>query len=372
MDDYYYFCHDISVMLDYHITNINILTPTSDMNLSKNFFAAMLSMMTVFTAAADNYKATITFTPDEDGAMVYMYDYDSGAKIDSVTVDNSVAVFTGDINRAVPVRLTVDGMRAGQFILEPGEIAYNADTRQVQGGKLNTIQNEYGIQAMALTRQYRATESEAERKEIENRYNTLTDSVMKANIDNPLGYLLFMDQAYSMTLPELDAALEATPSLKEYKRVGALRESLLRKENTQPGKMFADFEIEYDGVKHRLSDVVGKGDYVLVDFWASWCGPCIRQTAVLKDIYKEYGDKGLKVLGVAVWDEPAATQKAIVDHQLPWESWLNGQRIPTDIYGISGIPCIILFGPDGTILSRDKQDDELREAVRTALSTTAP
>jgi hypothetical protein len=52
---------------------------------------------------------------------------------------------------------------------------------------------------------------------------------------------------------------------------------------------------------------------------------------------------------------------------LPWECILNAQTIPTDLYGISGIPCIILFGPDGTILSRDKQDDALRADVTAAL-----
>jgi hypothetical protein len=73
------------------------------------------------------------------------------------------------------------------------------------------------------------------------------------------------------------------------------------------------------------------------------------------------------VLGIAVWDEPENTLKAIKQHELPWECILNAQTIPTDLYGISGIPCIILFGPDGTILSRDKQDDALRADVTAAL-----
>lgn len=120
-------------------------------------------------------------------------------------------------------------------------------------------------------------------------------------------------------------------------------------------------------MKHRLSDVVGHGDYVLVDYWASWCGPCIKQTEVIKDIYRDYKDKGLKVLGVAVWDEPEATKAAVARHELPWECWVNGGSVPTDIYGIMGIPCIILYGPDGTIISRDKQSDELKAAVRAAI-----
>ena len=132
--------------------------------------------------------------------------------------------------------------------------------------------------------------------------------------------------------------------------------------------MFKDFEITYgDGTSKKLSDYVGKGKYTLVDFWASWCGPCIRETAVIKDIYNEYGPKGLEVLGVAVWDEPENTKDAIEKHQLPWPQIINAQTVPTELYGISGIPCIIIFGPDGKILSRDKQGDALRADVKAAM-----
>ena len=88
---------------------------------------------------------------------------------------------------------------------------------------------------------------------------------------------------------------------------------------------------------------------------------------MLKSIYNTYRDQGLEVLGVAVWDEPDATRAAIAEEGLPWQNILNAQSVPTDIYGITGIPCIILFGPDGTILSRGKQGDELRADVDAAM-----
>ena len=118
----------------------------------------------------------------------------------------------------------------------------------------------------------------------------------------------------------------------------------------------------------NVNEQIASGKPVVIDFWATWCGPCMRQAAVLKEIYAEYHDKGLEIVGVAVWDAPQNTLEAIKTKELPWPNMLNGQTIPTDLYGISGIPCIIIIGPDGTILSRDKQGDELKADVRKALN----
>lgn len=140
-----------------------------------------------------------------------------------------------------------------------------------------------------------------------------------------------------------------------------------RKAATSPGKMFTDFEITYEGKTSKLSDYVGKGKYMLVDFWASWCGPCRREAQVLKEIYNGTSRDQLDILGVAVWDEPENTLEAINDLGLPWNHIINAQTVPTDLYGILGIPCIILFAPDGTIVSRDQQGDDLKAAVGSAL-----
>lgn len=316
---------------------------------------------------AGAYNVTVTCGEDADGAMAYLVNYDTGDKIDSVTVADSKAVFKGNLNDVAVARLIIDGQRVVQFILEDGDIAVDAATRKVQGGKYNNLMNELYAQVEPIAQRFQTAANDSVRQAIYNEYTSFMQKSMTENLDNPIGYMFFLQQAYDMEPSEVEAMVEQHPSLKKYKRVEKLIQANKNKAATQPGSKFADFEIEYDGVKHRLSNVVGKGQYVLVDFWASWCGPCIRQTAVIKDLYNEYKDKGLKVLGVAVWDEPDDTKKAITQHGLEWECWLNGQNTPTDIYGISGIPCIILFGPDGTILSRDKQDEDLKADVRAAL-----
>ena len=89
----------------------------------------------------------------------------------------------------------------------------------------------------------------------------------------------------------------------------------------------------------------------------------------LKAINEAYKDKGLKILGIAVWDKPADTERAVKELDIPWEIWMNGTRENTDAYGILGIPTIILFDKDGKIVSRGLQDEELRAAVDKYMST---
>lgn len=329
------------------------------------FFLSLTALAAATTVYAGDYKVTVPLGADDEGAMAYLVNYDTGVNIDSVLVEDTTAVFSGRVDVPILARVIVDGNRCGQFVLEEGTYTYRRG--QTIQTPFNLKEAEIAEYIRDASQRLRATKDEDEQKRIYKAVTAHLDSVMRANIDNIIGYTLFLDQAYEMEPSEVEALVEQNPTMKQYMRVRKLLDANRAKAETQPGGMFRDFEISYDGVTHRLSDVVGRGGYVLVDFWASWCGPCIRQTAVIKDLYNEFKDKGLRVLGVAVWDEPDNTRKAIKDHDLPWECWLNGQTIPTDVYGISGIPCIILFGPDGKILSRDKQDDDLKADVRAAL-----
>lgn len=325
--------------------------------------------------ASDNYTVTLPLSEDEDGLTAYIIDFDTSAKLDSTIVENGKAVFKGSVTTPVFARVILDGNRAGQFVLEEGDISFNPSNRMAAGSPSNDALVSLMAEQQKLVAEYRqlgdTPEDEAKKKDIQQANTKLFADALKANAGNPLGYYLFLQESYGYDLPTFDAKLKEYPLFASSKRVQTLRQGLINKEETSVGHKFKDFEITYDGKTSRLSDYVGRGKYTLVDFWASWCGPCIRETKVLKEIYEEYGPKGLDVLGVAVWDEPANTLKAIEQHQLPWPQIINAQTIPTDLYGIAGIPCIILFDPEGNIVSRDKQDDDLRADVAAAMAKVA-
>ena len=141
---------------------------------------------------------------------------------------------------------------------------------------------------------------------------------------------------------------------------------------TAEGQMFTDFTVVQDpadslGSTVSLSDYVGKGKYVLVDFWASWCGPCKQELPNIAAVYNKYKGDDFDVLSIAVWDDPADTKVAAEEEGVIWSQIINAQQVPTELYGIEGIPHIILFGPDGTILKRNLRGEEIEAAVAEAL-----
>ena len=190
-------------------------------------------------------------------------------------------------------------------------------------------------------------------------------SLIEQHRDDALGVaLLLMASPIDLTATtEKNLILSLAPDGKADYRIQRRLERLMALPPTDVGDKFVDFAVEYDGKTIRLSDYVGRGQYVLVDFWASWCGPCLQEIPNIIAAYENYKRKGLEVLGIAVSDKPEATLKAIKEHKIPYPQIINSQKIATNTYGISGIPEIILFAPDGTILARGLRGKEIEKEL---------
>ncbi len=319
-------------------------------------------------ATGDNTYAVSAAFPDgkSEGMTAYIINYDNGEKIDSALVTDNVAEFSGVVDSVVLARLLVGNMRAGTFVLEPGTIAIDSG-HVSQETPMNILLASFTAESDSVDALYNTAATDSARTAVAEGYQKLLDRYIGSHYDNPVGYLAFLQAAYEYDADTLAAKLRQYPAFAGYKRVSNLVTAKEREAATSAGKHYVDFAVGKESPV-RLSDFVHPGSYTLVDFWASWCGSCRREMPVIRGLYDRYHDAGLDVVGVAVWDAPDDTRKAVGQLDLPWLQILDAQSVPTDLYGISGIPHIMLIGPDGIVVARGMQGDSLRTVVSEAMA----
>jgi cytochrome c biogenesis protein CcmG/thiol:disulfide interchange protein DsbE len=116
------------------------------------------------------------------------------------------------------------------------------------------------------------------------------------------------------------------------------------------GRTAPDFALELDGKPTRLQDLRGK--VIVLDFWASWCPPCVEETPALIALHRDISQRGGMVLGISLDDDPSAYEKFLKDHNVNFPTYLDkSQTIPTT-YGTSMYPEAYIIGRDGRIVRK--------------------
>ena len=234
-----------------------------------------------------------------------------------------------------------------QLVLENGTVNVGIDLKVGYLRHLgDTSLNEELSECLAL--QFQREDHETyHRKQLE-----VVTGIISRHPNHIISTSLIKGLAFLFTPTETLALIDnLSPELQESADMDRMRENLLVEQETEVGRMFKDMKgISPDGKPTALSDYVGKGDYVLADFWASWCGPCRHEIPEVIALHEKYKGKGLKVIGITVHDTPEKSDKVVEEMGIPFPQLYETK--PMSTYGVLAIPYTILFAPDGTILER--------------------
>ncbi len=347
-----------------------------------------VTKVTITQPKAGNYRIDGMAPADANGQWVYLYKPSGQGASDSVQIANGR--FT--LERAVAedgliVHLVIPRSYNLSFIPEEGIIKADLAASGATGTPLNdehTQKSKYrkGLieEARAKLKSIRADKNlddkakeEAQEKvsdELYAKIKPLAEADLKEHPNDAIGLIALQNLLgmEDVNVAKAEALLQqAGDRLRAEESITKMVTRLRRVEATQAGAQFVDFEGVDDANKAvRLSDYVGKGHYVLVDFWASWCGPCRREIGHLKKVRDAYTDKGLVILGTVVWDEMEDHLKAMKELEITWPQIFNKTEA-TELYGIAGIPQIILFDPAGKIVARDLRGEEINKLLDKAL-----
>lgn len=322
----------------------------------KRIFPILLFAAAVLSCGQTHYQIDGLWDA-EDGTPVWLIDTNAGDTLAQTTVRGGRFSFEG--NASEPFYAYVgNGKQRVRLILEPGRVKTDINERISSGTPLEDTYMDFHRRFYGYSRD----QVEAKR--------ALADSVILSNRDNLVGALALEDLFYVDKDLFLERYEQVSPGNQEFYLVRSAYQSLMVQKKTAEGLMFTDYLVpggNPDGSDVRLSDYVGRGKYILLDHWASWCGPCKAEIPYIKKTWEAFRSDRFDVVSIAVSDKRDDTEKALKQLDMPWNQILDGQRIPKELYGVNAIPLLILFAPDGTILKRGLRGDEIYAAVAEAL-----
>lgn len=360
----------------------------------------MRNLIFIFLAlvglAACNSEPAYDITVDlgeAQGKLVKLMALGDGEYIvfDSVMVDSgAVAKLSKPVEQLTTMYLTIDGVRGGVRILVENanyDISGSLENPVIETSSpaqqdmndynagLQPIKDEMQVIVKQLTG---GPVDPATSDSLRNAYYSLFDEQALYDssyiADNPASHasvIALRGMYHSMSAEELGSALGGLDlSLQGMDEYVHMSETLESMEAVAIGQTYLDFGLDTpEGEELKISDV-HKGQVLLIDFWASWCGPCRNANPELVEIYHEYHEQGFEILGVSLDRDSAKWVEAIEADKLDWyhisdlEYW---QSAGAKLYAVSAIPHTVLVDREGVIRFKKLHGDELREAIEELL-----
>ena len=322
-----------------------------------------------------------------DNGTVYLVDMWSARSIvDSVKLDGNTFYFKSVKHAPTFAQLIMDNGRPISYLfVEDGKVLvagdYNLGTIKSSGTPSNDAFSAMMAISQDLMARYRKAVGAGDRAEVaavEEEHDKMQAECYENNKENAFGVFMLQQQSYSLTSKELLEKLAVLPEhLATLPVVNRMKESAERRFKTEPqseGSDYVPYYIDIDqpnqkGESVSLKSVVEnkKNRYVLLDFWASWCGPCMAEMPHLREAYKLYHKKGFEIYGVSLDSNREAWVGAIEKQQMRWVnvSALEGFKTSAaDDYAVESIPTNYLIDcSNGVIVAKNLRGEAVAEKL---------
>lgn len=316
--------------------------------------------------------------------MIWLSSREKG-NIDSVQVTDGKFSFTVPMNIGPALLHVADGPQfyvadfSEEFIMEPGTVTISRTAykkSKVSGTPLNDRFFKFNAQMEDIVEEYYDSQTEQEADSLMEIHKSLMENEYQANKDNVLGLVVLYDlmNLYSSG-QELLAELEAMPkqiqAFDNWEKIKKYADKLIL---TSVGSPYLDFtQSDAAGNPVSLKSVVEKpgNRYILLDFWASWCGPCMDELPSLTKCYADFHDKGFEVIGVSADKEKEEWLNAISENGLEWINVSDLKFYENEVsrlYGVNAYPSNFLIDcKTGLFVARNLRGNELRKKLEELL-----
>jgi peroxiredoxin len=369
--------------------------------MKQSFFSFSLLTLLVLAFScnqntSDDFTMNITINGTNDTKLILQQNIDGNwTRADSAEMVEGQAVLKGKVDMPELFYVTLEGTRAFMPVfVENGNINVTAEFEkirnpQVTGSETHKKYIEFNesladidVLYNELNMQYRTARADNDSvlmEQISNEYMELdrrkADHIKNYAIRNNTSVVspyVIQTYSYMFDADDLeDVANSLDPSIKNSTYTKYVENRLATLKRVAIGQPFVDFSLnDPDGNIVPLASVTGK-NYVLVDFWASWCQPCRRENPNIVDAYNKYHKKGFDVFGVSFDREYNDWVQAIQADNLTWTHVSDLKYWSSQagkLYGVQSIPHSLLLDPDGIIIAKNLRGEALQNKLAELLN----
>ncbi|MDO4948730.1 MAG: TlpA disulfide reductase family protein [Bacteroidales bacterium] len=326
------------------------------------------------------YTVNGTIADTADGTYVYLY---SGATrsarvVDSAKVENGAFRFQGN-QQLAEMRTVSCGKQKAVIALENANLNLDMQGGVCSGSALNDVYAAYLAKEESVNAQLKALGGKVDagdltEEEAKAAWGKLIDElgayelqVTRENIQNCVGVHLYRNVFYDLSDEENEALMAQIPERLKNETIAKFEQNIAVRRKTAVGQPFVDFTMnDPDGKAVSLGQYVRQNKYTLVDFWASWCGPCRAEMPNVVETYAKYKDKGFGIVGVSLDSDLDNWKKAIETLGITWPQMSDLKYwncAGAAEYGVMSIPSTVLIGQDGTIVARDLRGEDMAKKL---------